>query len=178
MDAVIVFCASYLFILVIILQLVAVLWLNKDASSKVRFVLAIIVAGIIAFILSRIAGKLFYDPRPFVTEHVKPLIPHAPDNGFPSDHALLTGTLTAITYFFYKKYANWMLILTIIIGVARVLAKVHSPLDIAGGWVFGIIGAFAGFYIVKWILTTSWGKSLQASLVRLAQATPLLKKVV
>lgn len=178
MDSVIVFCASYLFLFVILLELLAVIKLDKDINAKVRFILAIVVAGIIAFILSRIAGKLYYDPRPFVREHVKPLIPHIADNGFPSDHALLTGTLTAITYFFNRKYANWMLPLTIIIGVARVLAKVHSPLDIGGGWVFGIIGAFAGFYIVKWAVTTSWGKSLQVKLVRLVQATPILKKVM
>jgi undecaprenyl-diphosphatase len=81
-----------------------------------------------------------------VSEHVKPLISHAANNGFPSDHALFTMTITAITYYFSKKTAAVMLVLTIIIGVARVLALVHSPLDIGAGWVIGVIGAVAGYY--------------------------------
>lgn len=44
-----------------------------------------------------------------------------------------------------------MLVVTIIVGLARVLAKVHSPLDIAGGWVFGAIGAVAGYFIIDWL---------------------------
>ena len=102
---------------------------------------------------THLAGHLYYDPRPFVTEHVKPLIPHGPDNGFPSDHALFTMTLTVITYFFNKKIASVMLILTIAVGAARVLAKAHSPLDIGSGWVLGIIGAVCGFYLMRWVFT-------------------------
>lgn len=155
MDGVIIFCAEYLFIFVILGILVALYFNAKE--TRLQFFVAIILAGIIAFILSRIASKLHYDPRPFVTEHVKPLIPHAPDNGFPSDHALLTMTLTAITYFYNKKIASAMLVLTIAIGAARVLAKVHSPLDIGAGWLFGIIGAVVAFYVVTWY----WHRKIQ-----------------
>lgn len=147
MKEIIVFCAQYLFLLVILLIIIA--WFKTSKNERLRFVAAAVLAGIIALILSRIASKVYYDPRPFVAEHVQPLFPHIPDNGFPSDHALLTGTLTAITYLFSKKYAYIMALPTIIIGVARVAAKVHSPLDIAGGWAFGIIGAMAGYYIVS-----------------------------
>lgn len=178
MNAIIVFCAQYLFILVILLEILAVIRLGKGVDSKVKFLVAIILAGVIAFILSRISSQLYYDPRPFVREHVKPLFPHAPDNGFPSDHALLTGTLTAIAYFYNRKYANLMLIPTLIIGVARVLAKVHSPLDIGGGWVFGIIGSFAAYYLVRWAITKPWGISFEKRLVRLVQATPVVNKVM
>lgn len=178
MDAVIVFCAQYLFLLVILLEILAVIRLGKNVNEKVRFASVVIVAGIIAFILSRVSSHFYYDPRPFVREHVKPLFPHIPDNGFPSDHALLTGTLTAAAYLFNRKYANLILIPTIIIGVARVLAKVHSPIDIAGGWLFGIIGAVAAYYIINWALTKQWGKSFQKKLVHIAMATPLLNKVI
>lgn len=157
MNNIIIFCAQYLYLFVILGVVTA--WLKEKHEKKVRFLAAIILAGGIAFILSRIASRLYYDPRPFVTEHVKPLFPHPPDNGFPSDHALLTGTLTAITYFFNKKVAGVMLVLTVIIGVARVLAKVHSPLDIVGGWIFGIIGAVASYYLTTWY----WHKKLKAS---------------
>jgi PAP2 superfamily. len=61
----------------------------------------------------------------------------------------LSGTLTAVTFFFSKKYGYLLLVLTVIIGVARVLAKVHTPLDIGAGWIFGIIGAVCSYYIVN-----------------------------
>jgi undecaprenyl-diphosphatase len=148
MNEIIILSAEYLFAVVVLLILIA--WWMVAKKDRIRIASMIILAGIIAFILSRIASKLYYDPRPFVVEHVKPLIPHAPDNGFPSDHALLTGTLTAVTFFFNKKIASVMVILTIIVGVARVLAKVHSPLDIGSGWIFGIIGAVASYYLISW----------------------------
>ncbi len=44
-----------------------------------------------------------------------------------------------------------MFVLAVIIGVARVLAKVHSPLDIGAGWLFGIVGAMAGYYLTRWL---------------------------
>jgi undecaprenyl-diphosphatase len=149
MDTLIIFCANYLFVVVIIFLGLA--WLPKDLKTKKYFFASTVLAGIIAFILSRIAGQLYYDPRPFVVDHIKPLIPHAADNGFPSDHALLTMTLTASTYFYNKKAAAFMLLLTILVGVARVLARVHSPLDIIGGWFFGVVGAIAGYYLTIFI---------------------------
>ncbi|MGH7195846.1 MAG: phosphatase PAP2 family protein [Candidatus Saccharimonadales bacterium] len=158
MDGIIVFCARYLFIFVVLG--LALAWLPLSKKAKIQFIVATILAGIVAFILSRIGGHFYVDQRPFVAQHVKPLLAHAADNGFPSDHALLTGTLTAITYFFNKKIANIMLVLTIIIGIARVLARVHSPLDIAGGWVFGVIGALAGYYLMRWIFNKYFARKI------------------
>jgi undecaprenyl-diphosphatase len=151
MNSVIIFCAAYLYLIVIIGFGIA--WISTTKDRKIQFILMAIVAGAIAYILSRIASRLYFDPRPFVTEHVKPLIAHVADNGFPSDHALLTMTLTAITYFFNKKVALGMLTLSIIIGIARVLAKIHSPLDIGVGWLIGIIGAIASYYIIGYLWT-------------------------
>jgi undecaprenyl-diphosphatase len=124
-------------------------WSRVNKQAKIQFVIATILAGIFAVLLAKIAAKLYYYPRPFVTEHVKPLISHPADNGFPSDHALLTMTLTAITYYFSRKIAAIMLVFTILVGVARVLAKVHSPIDIAAGWAIGIVGAVAGYYAMR-----------------------------
>lgn len=150
MDTIIVYVAQYFYLVVILLLILS--WYKVKIDKRLEYALAVILAGIIAFIISRISSKLYYDPRPFVVMHVKPLFPHIKDNGFPSDHALLTGTLTAVAYIYNKKYASIMLVVTILIGLARVLAKVHSPLDIAGGWVFGIIGAYLGYKLALFII--------------------------
>jgi undecaprenyl-diphosphatase len=148
MDTIIKFCAQDLFLFVVA-GTVAVGWMLPKAN-RLRFGVAVVLAGIIALVLSRVAAKLYYDPRPFVTEHVKPLISHAADNGFPSDHALLTMTLTAITYFFNKKIAAGMLVLTVIVGWARIAAKIHSLLDIGGAWLIGVVAAAAAYYLAYW----------------------------
>lgn len=157
MDSLIRFIAQYL--IVAIVAGVVVAWFMAPKVNRWRITLSVITAGIIALVLSRIASRLYYDPRPFVTEHVQPLFYHAPDNGFPSDHSLLAMALTATIYFFNKKLAGVMLILTVLIGVARVLAKVHSPLDIGAAWVIGIVGAVAGYYLVDYY----WTRRLQKS---------------
>jgi undecaprenyl-diphosphatase len=151
MDDLIIFCAKYLLFVVALGWVVA--WVRVSKHGKKQFLVATIFAGIVALALSRVASHLYFDPRPFVTEHVKPLISHVADNGFPSDHALLTMTLTAITYLFSKKIAGGMFVLTVLVGVARVLAKVHSPLDIAGGWLLGVIGAIVGFYAMRYVFS-------------------------
>lgn len=150
MDSLIIFTAKYVFAFVVLGTAIA--WLRTKKDTKLEFAFSVIAAGIIALVIARIAAKLYFDPRPFVSEHVKPLISHAADNGFPSDHALFTMTLTAITYFYSKKTAAVMLVLTILVGVARIAAKVHSPLDIGAGWIIGIAGALAGYYLANWIL--------------------------
>ena len=149
MNTLVIFCAQYLFLFVILGMAIA--WLRTARRTKLQFAVTTIVAGLVALALSRVAAKLYFDPRPFVTEHVKPLIAHAADNGFPSDHALLTMTLTAVTYFFSKKTATVMLLLTVLVGIARIAAKVHSPLDITAGWLLGAIGAVAGYYLIRWL---------------------------
>lgn len=148
MDSLIIFCAKYVIVFVVLGWLVAMWRIRKDL--RLQFLVATVLAGIIAVVLSRIASKLYYDPRPFVSQHIKPLIDHAADNGFPSDHALFTMTLTAVTYFYSRKLAGLMLIGTILVGLARVLAHVHSPLDIVTGWLIGCVGAAAGYYIARW----------------------------
>jgi undecaprenyl-diphosphatase len=148
MDSLIIFCAKYVIVFVVLGWLLTLWRINKDLRRQ--FIVATVLAGIFALVLSRIASTLYYDPRPFVSQHVKPLIDHAADNGFPSDHALFTMTLTAVTYFYSRKLAGLMLIGTILVGVARVLAHVHSPIDIAFGWLIGCVGAALGFYIARW----------------------------
>lgn len=148
MDEIIIFCAKYVIVFVALGALVALV--RVQPSRRWHLALTIIVGGVIALVFSRIATKLYYDPRPFVQEGVKPLISHAADNGFPSDHSLLAMALTAAVFFFHKKVAAGMLLLTFLIGAARVLAKVHSPIDIVGAWLIAIAGVAAAYIVLRY----------------------------
>jgi len=63
--------------------------------------------------------------------------------GFPSDHILFATALTCAVWFETKqKWITWTLaILVAAVGVGRVLALVHTPIDVAGGVIVALIGS-------------------------------------
>lgn len=150
MDSLIIFGAKYLFIFVVLLYVLA--WAQANRNYKVRMAAAIIIAGIIAAILDKIAGKLYYDPRPFVTHNVRPLVAHAADNGFPSEHTLFTMAVSAALVFFRPKLGALSFILAVLVAISRVAAHVHSPIDVIGGALIGIAAGAAGYYLTPRLL--------------------------
>jgi undecaprenyl-diphosphatase len=147
MDSVIIFLAKDLIVFIIILAFVT--WYKLSPKLKKESVLSLLFTLLAAIILTKIAGALYYHPRPFIVEHIQPLIPHGSDNGFPSEHTVLGASLTALIYFYNKKLAAAALILTIAMGAGRVWAHVHSPIDILGGLVIGAVAGWAGYQIAR-----------------------------
>jgi undecaprenyl-diphosphatase len=145
MDNLIIFCAKYLFIIVVLLFLLA--WAQAGKKHKLEMALAIITAGVIAVILDKLSSKLYYDPRPFVTHHLKPLVTHAADNGFPSEHTLFTITLSTVLIFYRPKLAKLSFALALLVGIGRIAAHVHSPIDIIGGIIMGLAAGYGGYYL-------------------------------
>ena len=147
MDNLIIFSAKYLiFILVLIILLV---WLKSSAKMRWQFAAAMVLAGIAAFALSRITGALYYHPRPFVAQHITPLISHGSDNGFPSEHTLLAMTLSTVVYYYRRRLAAGLFGLTLLVGISRVLAHVHSPIDILGGLLLGALAGWVGHWLAR-----------------------------
>lgn len=99
-----------------------------------------VLASVIAIALAKIGGALYYDPRPFAAHHFTPILSHAADNGFPSDHTLLAFTCV------FLLFSQLSITETILAGLAamlvafsRVRIGLHSPLDIAGSILFAAI---------------------------------------
>lgn len=150
MATLIIFGAKYLFILVLAIA-IGVFWTIRDKQRKTYIVTALF-ATVIAFILTKLAGALYFDPRPF-THGIISLIPHEPDNGFPSDHVVLSVTSAAIAFGFSRIYGIPLLLLSALVGVCRVAAGVHSPVDAIAGMIIGIVAAWCGVFIsTRWEL--------------------------
>ena len=118
---------------------------NKRFEAYAR----VLMAGLTAFLIAKLLATL-YQPaleRPFELMGVAPGAAYLNNPGFPSDHVLFTSAITLAVWFEtrQKKLAILLAVLTLCVGVGRVLALVHTPLDVVGGLVVACIGA--GWYI-------------------------------
>lgn len=95
--------------------------------------------GLMTIVLVKIAGTLYFEPRPFIVEHLQPLVPHAPDNAFPSDHLAAIGLGFAFLWPRSRTLALVTLLVAAAVGTARVLARLHSPTDIFSGFALGVL---------------------------------------
>jgi undecaprenyl-diphosphatase len=145
MHTLVIFAAKYLVIL-ICLGFVLTLWLIPSAK-RMEFILRTIIAGVLAFLLSLLAGRLYFDPRPFVAHHSIPLIAHSADNGFPSDHMLLATLVAFSVLSVNRKFGIILLGLATLVGGARVMAGVHSPIDIIGSTVISAVAVVIIFWL-------------------------------
>lgn len=105
----------------------------------------ILMAGLTAYLLAKLLG-MAYQPsgeRPFEIMGVAPGASYLNNPGFPSDHALFTGFLTLAVWFETRKknLTIILVILTLAVCVGRVLALVHTPLDVIGGLLVACLGA-------------------------------------
>ena len=150
MNILIVFTAKYFFItsILIILAYITFLWF-KNKSNFFNFLALSLLSFPFSYLISRITELIIYDPRPFVVEHVKPLIAHAADNGFPSDHMLLTMNIAAVVFIYNRKLGIILTIIATCIGIARVLARVHHAEDIIGSVIIAISATIIAYFIKK-----------------------------
>jgi undecaprenyl-diphosphatase len=132
MNELIIIGAKYLFIVSVLVW--TGFWFMLPASRKRNFVILTLGAGVLAFIGAQVAGHFIYIERPFVVGHFEPLIAHAAGNGFPSDHTLLASLLGFAVYSYSKKTGIALLIIALMVGVSRVAAGVHHPLDVAASF--------------------------------------------
>ena len=136
MNNLIIFNAQYLYLLAIALLAIYFFLLPKDKKKSIVILSAVYFP--LTYLLAKIASFLYFDPRPFVVGHFTPLISHAPDNGFPSDHMLLVSAIASILFVYNKKLGAVAWIVAFIIGASRVLAGIHHWTDILGSAVIAV----------------------------------------
>jgi undecaprenyl-diphosphatase len=149
MDGLIVFLATYLVWLLAAAALVLIgLEVYKTRNwRKLGFIaLAVLTAFMLSQIFHLIPVEVF---RPYQILGVEPLVTHTADSPFPSDHVVLAFTAAFAALFMtrYKKLSLGLLALAAAVLVGRLLALVHSPLDVTGGVICAAVGALIWYYI-------------------------------
>lgn len=105
----------------------------------------IIMAGLTAYLTAKLIAAVWQPDaaRPFELTNQQAGAFYLPNAGFPSDHALFAMFLTLAVWYQAKtkKLATTMLVFTILMCLGRVLALVHTPLDVVGGIIIACFGA-------------------------------------
>lgn len=147
MEITVVFLANYLHFFVFLGG--GLLAWQLPPEKRTSFILTALIALPLAFVLGEIAGLLFQNPRPFVELGVSPLVPHEANNGFPSTHALIAMTVAFTTFLHDRKIGLVLLSIALLVGIGRILALVHSPLDVAGSALIAASVAGVAFLIIQ-----------------------------
>lgn len=156
-DAIIRIMADGLVVPIVLLATYVLLFKLKTKhwfSSYLR----ILIAGLSAYILAKIIGHFFQPEidRPFQKLGVDPGAAYLDNPGFPSDHVLFCVAIFWAVW--TQSKAKWaaitILVLTIMVGLGRIFALVHTPLDVLGGIIIASIGAL-------WYLTERYTKNTE-----------------
>ncbi len=140
MDTLIIVGAKYLFAAILLFAIAPLVWLPKD--QKRNYVILGFGSAVLSIILTKLAGLCYVDPRPF-TQGVHALMEHEADNGFPSDHTVLSVTAALLCFRLNRELGVAALLLAAIVGACRVLSGVHHPVDAFAGAAIGIVAVLA-----------------------------------
>lgn len=116
-----------------------VLWV-VDGKIKRETVIHAVFSCFLAWAVSELIKYIFPTPRPFQATGGLPLTLTVPGDGaFPSTHTAVSFALAVTIVKHDKKVGILYLIMAGLVGVARIIAQVHYPIDIIGGAILGTI---------------------------------------
>ena len=163
---IIIFCATTLGIVMIISALIFLIFRKlpyehafstfEHMIKKAGDIFILFITSFGAYFFSVVLKSIFMVGRPVAyTFDLHPIL-SLTGYGFPSSHASFYSAI-AVTLFFMSKEAGYVAIFTaILIGTGRVLAGVHSPLDILGGFLLGLLISSVVDFVVEKV--SDWKK--------------------
>ena len=105
----------------------------------------ILMAGLTAYMLAKFIATIYQpsDLRPFELLGVEAGASYLDNPGFPSDHALFVTAILCAVWFETRsvKITAVLAGLVLLVCLGRVLALVHTPLDVIAGVAIALIGA-------------------------------------
>lgn len=149
-DSLMVLAANYLIFLAIIL--IFAFALKQNIRNKKALLFTIFSMGV-GFIILKLTSLIIFEPRPFLTYAIKPLLANPPTDGsFPSHHTLILSIIT-FSQASYKTRYTWLIFLALVLtGFARVFIGVHYPLDILGGLLIGALTVLISWQMKNWLI--------------------------
>lgn len=149
LDQVITFLATYLGWVMMAALLIYIYRARTKTKAFVRSVVAIFSAAT-AWVVASMIKYTVYDPRPFMAlKGIKSVFTSGSNDSFPSAHAAFFSALAFSIFFRKKKVGVYFIIGAVLIGLARIAAGVHWPIDILAGFGLGFIVAYLIYRLDK-----------------------------
>ena len=147
MDVVFIFFAKYLFVLSLTIS--GLYFLTQERNVKKQIILFAVSSLLFSYVLALAASHFYFNARPFVVEHFIPLIPHAPDNGFPSDHALLVSSIAIIGLYLNKRLGVLLSAIAVLVMAGRVYVGVHHVIDVVASAGISLFAVTLVYFLVR-----------------------------
>ncbi len=114
---------------------------------RLRELCAIGISTVSAWLVVLLMKYNIESPRPFLMLNIDPLFIHGGVDSFPSGHATFFMAL-AVAVGLYHRWLGWLLAgIAVLIGVSRVAAGVHYPVDVLAGFILGGFLAYGVHYV-------------------------------
>ena len=111
----------------------------KEFKENFKRMTMVFLSSGFAFILADILKSLCHTKRPFLELPNVHSLFYESGYAFPSGHATFFTALAVMIFFINKKVGYVFMFFALLIGIGRVAAGVHFPIDILGGILLGSI---------------------------------------
>jgi len=104
-----------------------------------------LLAGLTSYLIAKLMATAWQpnSERPFETMGLEPGVSYLDNPGFPSDHALFVWVIFFAVWFGVRN--PWLVglcaVVAALVSIGRVLALVHAPIDVLGGFIAAALGA-------------------------------------
>lgn len=148
LDTAIIFIARD-FGFVILTVLLVYLYKHEDKREGVKDLFIVLATAVAAWFIAHWAKDVFHTLRPF--DALPSVIPLVSESGyaFPSGHATFFMTLASVLWYYHKYLGLFFGFSAVIIGIARISAGVHWPVDILGGLFLGLAIGTTAYKLVS-----------------------------
>lgn len=137
------FAADWLMLPIVVIAGYALLFKVRH-EDRYQVYVRVVMAGLTAYLVAKLVSLVFQPAtlRPFELLGTEPGAAYLNNPGFPSDHALFAMFLTLAVWFAVRNRSLTITLatLTTLVVVGRVLALVHTPLDVIGGILIAFVG--------------------------------------
>lgn len=131
---------SYIFVCLI--PLVLVLWIVFKEERKMFSFSLLFLSTFTTWLVSEIIKNVTRIGRPVIEN----LMIVEKGFSFPSEHSSLSMVIAIVVLSINKKAGYFLIFISLLIGISRIILGVHFPIDVFAGWLVGLI---VGMLFVK-----------------------------
>lgn len=119
------------------------------ADDSYNTTIRIVLVPLTGFLAVTIIRKFINAPRPYTLYNITPIIhKYKAYESFPSRHTFSITIIAMAVLYSNVLMGILMLVLSVVLGITRVIAGVHFFKDVVAAWVIGVIWGIIGFWII------------------------------